>query len=221
MPEFIRQFKRVLATVLLSGAATAAFAGNSADIRVTGTITPGSCSIDVGNNGLFDLGKIPASSLNRGANTTLPGVSASFNVSCDAPLRFVLQAIDNRADSVFLIGGANVNFGVGFTPANEKIGDFYALFKGLSADGQPVGVTLSGDGGRTWNGADYTGSNALSTGKLQGFTVAPGGATSGPSAIQNLSGTFLVTGRIQDADNLTLTQEVSIDGSATIELVYL
>ncbi|WP_445147361.1 DUF1120 domain-containing protein [Dyella sp. Tek66A03] len=215
----MKLLKSVLASAMLAGSATAAFAGTTADISVTGTITPGSCTINIGNGGNFDVGTIPASSLNRGARTSLPPAHNSFSVNCEAPLRFALKGTDNRADSVdkWMVGGQE--FGLGVTSANEKIGSFYLSLGAMSADGSVVGSTESSDGGTSSVGISSGAPYVYTDGTLVGFTTETG--SNGPMAIQDLTGQLRANTTIRDADALTLTEAVPIDGSATIELVYL
>lgn len=53
-----------------------------------------------------------------------------------------------------------------------------------------------------------------------GFTDIEG-STSGPSAIQELISTVKVDAVINARQNLDLSQDVRLDGSATLEVVYL
>ncbi|WP_445147351.1 DUF1120 domain-containing protein [Dyella sp. Tek66A03] len=211
--------KAALATALLGGVTGVAFAGSTADISVTGTITPGSCSIDISNGGRFDLGTIPVSSLNADRSTQLSQAANSISVTCDAPVRFALRPVDNRADSSSGGGG----FGLGVTPSNEKIGSYNLAIVDATIDGNSEWSVLSNDGGTTWNKGFSSNLPAIwSPSVLLGYTVAPDSSASGPTAIQNLSGDLtILTPRIVATSNLTLTDEVPLDGSATIELVYL
>ncbi|WP_445147350.1 DUF1120 domain-containing protein [Dyella sp. Tek66A03] len=204
----------VLTTALFGGVTSVAFAGSTADISVTGTITPGSCSIDFGNDGKFDFCTIPANGLQPNSATRLSPKETPFSVACDAPVRFALGITDNRADS----GGSSSVLGLGFTPNDERIGGYSLAVSGLDVDGDAGTQIFSSDGGATWDSMTNT---IFSTSRLVGYASLPD-ATGGPTAIMNLSGTLTVSATyIQPASQLTLTNDVPLDGSATIELLYL
>lgn len=55
---------------------------------------------------------------------------------------------------------------------------------------------------------------------LLGFTKEPGTAD-GPAAIKDMQGSVKVIAQIQPTNELTLTEEVQVNGSVTINLMYL
>ena len=209
--------KCILTTALVGSVTSVAFAGPTADISVTGTIIPGSCSIDIGNGGKFDLGTIRTSSLNADSTTDLSSVTNPINVTCDSPMRFAFGVVDNQADS----SAGGKNFGLGVTPNNEKIGSYNVAIMSAVIDGNaPQSIVSSDDGGSTWVGSSYKPIGLIPAG-FAGFSDSASTGT-GPSAIQNLVGELsVVTPRIVATSTLTLTDDVPLNGSATIELHYL
>jgi len=196
-------------TFLLAGA-TCAFAASSTDLTVTGIITPVACTPNLSNGGLVDNGKISAGDLNPTTSTIVGTHPLQLTVACDAPARFALDPIDNRAGT----GTTSSWFGLGLTDDGEKLGYVQVLVKNALADGQPAQAIDSDDGGASWNRATVT---------SPGYLLSVGSATdsSVPIAVEDVTMDFEVRTFIARADSLTLTDEVVMDGSVTFEMKYL
>lgn len=205
-----------LFTLLLASAAPGAFA-QSADLSVTGKIFPVACSVELGNGGIVDLGDIGSGTLSPTEMTVLKTVEMPLAVSCNTPARVAFIGIDNAVDSAIV---ENV-YGLGRTPAGEKIGGADLRFYDIDIDGQRGYWTRSYDNGGTWSPADGT---YLQPPLMQhyhlGFT-AQTGAITGPDPIQQLRAKMLVIAKIAPSLQLTLTEDVAINGNATINLMYL
>lgn len=218
-----------LATLSLALAASMASFGaqaQSIDVRVIGTITPAACIPSLAGGGVVDYGNIAASTLNQTTATALPVRSVAFTITCDAPTRVALRAMDNRASSAvpgiiqIVSPGltAEHTFGLG-VGAGKNIGGFALQLEpgGITLDGSTAITNMaSSDGGATW------------TGRFGGYTRHDGRmmswATTGstvPTAFTTMAGTLDVHTVIDKAENLTLTSDVELDGLATLELVYL
>ncbi|WP_241076810.1 DUF1120 domain-containing protein [Achromobacter xylosoxidans] len=218
-----------LATLSLALAASMVSFGaqaQSIDVRVIGTITPAACIPTLAGGGVVDYGNIAAATLNQTAATALPPHSIAFAITCDAPTRVALRTLDNRASSVVpgvikivnpgLTDSTAFGLGVG---AGKNIGAFALQL-------EPVDITLDGssavtnmasaDGGATWSGP--FGGYARTDGAIMSWATT--GSTV-PTAFTTMAGTLDVYTAIDKAENLDLSNDVVLDGLATLELVYL
>lgn len=154
-----------------------------------------------------------AKDLNATQITLLPKVTLQMTVTCDAPVIFALKATDNRIGS-----GSGSGFGLGFINGTQKLGS-YSLTLGATgsppqADGETVQAIGSFDNGVTWERW-----NSFETGTY--LSVATLADASTPRATQQLVTPVAYSGYINRTDGLDLSNEVNIDGSATIEVLYL
>ena len=185
-----------------------------------GLITPMACTPAFSGGGLIDFGKISQQDLNQATGTRLPLKSLTLTVSCNAPGRYALRMHDNRDGSAHV--NSEIYYGLGLDSAGNKIGVYSVKFdpKQTVADALPVTYgTESTTGGVAWRTSN---SNPIDIGSrsLLGFTDVAG-STAGPSAIQNLTSTLTLEAVINAKQNLDLSVETPMDGSATLEVVYL
>lgn len=208
--------KTLIALAIASSAAIAptAFA-QSADLSITGRIFPGACVVELGNGGNADLGDIRLDSLQADMNTVLDDVDLPMSVSCESAVRFALQGVDNTGESSITAA----QYGLGFTPADEKIGGASLRLVDVTIDGSEGRARTSVDGGANWTIDLLPGSARIGKDHLLGFNVPQ--AEASPVAIENLQGTLNVQATIAPTSGLTITDDVPINGSATINLVYL
>ncbi|TFF09929.1 DUF1120 domain-containing protein [Pseudomonas sp. BCA14] len=194
-----------------------ASAASSVDLAVKGTITPSACMPSLSQGGKIDYGKISAKDLNQNNMTGLPIVTLQAAVNCEAPTLFALLTQDNRPERPVPVNPTL--YGLGVTTHNELIGTYFLdIRQPPLADGVPVTPLKSEDGGQTWNGAGIAQPWPPNT--FTGFGNKATGITA-PIPIQVLTFNIEVSPALMPAKDLTLTEEVSIDGSATLELRYL
>ncbi|WP_248731099.1 DUF1120 domain-containing protein [Pseudomonas sp. MWU13-2517] len=209
-------FVALAGTVLLVTCPWAS-AASSVDLTVKGTITPSSCTPSLSQGGKIDYGKIAAKDLNQTTWTELPKVTLQAAVDCEAPTLFALVTQDNRPARPVPISPEL--YGLGVTTHNELIGGYYLdIRQPPLADGVPITPLKSVDGGQTWKGGDIVTPWAPDT--FTGFGDRSSGQVA-PIPIQVLTFNIEVWPLLMPAKDLTLTEEVSIDGSATLELRYL
>ncbi|TPG80719.1 DUF1120 domain-containing protein [Pseudomonas arsenicoxydans] len=200
------------AALLLTGASSA-FAASSTDLTVKGLITPNACTPVLAGGGIADHGKFSVQDLNPDKHTYLPEIVMQMTVSCDAATSFAINPIDNRAGT----GTAGTYFGLGLINTNEKLGNFRVIPRNVMADGTHAQAILSTDGGETWlkEGATaFWGVNNI-------WSVGALGADIAPIAMKDLSLDLRVRTGIAPTNSLTLTDEVTLDGSATLQIKYL
>lgn len=207
----------LIALALLSGTARAA---STVDLAVTGLITPMACSPLLSSGGLVDFGKISRNDLNLTNGTRLPHKYLTLTVSCNAPGRFALRMRDNRDGTAHV--NSEIFYGLGLDTSGNKIGVYSVSFDPKQTVVDDLAVvygTESTTGGLAWRTANL---NPIDIGSrsLLGFTDVAG-STAGPSAIQTLTSTLKLEATLNARQNLDLSVETPMDGSATLEVVYL
>ncbi len=199
----------VLAT-LLAACTCGAFAASSTDLSVSGIITPASCTPSLSDGGVVDHGKLTAKDLHPDAPTSLQAGEMSLLVQCEGATFFTLTTVDNRA------GTSAINpahHGLGMINDDQKLGSVaFGVFDPV-ADSVPVQTIQSRDGGASWRPSSYLGHAAFTS-------FAPPGGPYTPMAMQTLSARLRAFTIIVPASNLTLLDEVPIDGQATLQLKY-
>ncbi|WP_339417688.1 MULTISPECIES: DUF1120 domain-containing protein [unclassified Pseudomonas] len=207
----------LIALLLLSGTAHAA---STVELTVKGLITPMACTPLLSSGGLVDFGKISRNDLNLTNGTRLPHKYLTLTVNCNAAGRFALRMRDNRDGTAHV--NSEIFYGLGLDSSGNKIGVYSVSFDPKQTVVDDLAVvygTESTTGGMAWRTANL---NPIDIGSrsLLGFTDV-GGSTSGPSAIQTLTSTLKLEATINARQNLDLSTETPMDGSATLEVVYL
>ncbi|HCT06706.1 MAG TPA: hypothetical protein DIW86_15195 [Pseudomonas sp.] len=207
----------LIALALSSGTAHAA---STVDLAVTGLITPMACKPLLSGGGLVDFGKISRNDLNLTNGTRLPHKYLTLTVNCNAPGRFALRMRDNRDGTAHV--NSEIFYGLGLDTSGNKIGVYSVSFDPRQTVVDDLAVvygTESTTGGLAWRMANL---NPIDVGSrsLLGFTDVVG-STAGPSAIQTLTSTLKLEATINARQNLDLSVETPMDGSATLEVVYL
>ncbi|QAY88159.1 DUF1120 domain-containing protein [Pseudomonas arsenicoxydans] len=201
------------AAVLLTGASSA-FAASSTDLTVTGTITPVACTPSLAKSGIVDYAKISVKDLNLTTATNLGAETIQLTLNCDESARFAIRTIDNRENTS--APSSDINYGLGLINGTEKLGYYNLRLQNPVAD-VPVTTLQSNDKGATWG---LSGAGLVRQSQWMGFGNQTAGVWA-PDALQNLSLDVWVNAFIARADSLTLTDEVKLDGSATLQIEYL
>jgi hypothetical protein len=199
---------------------SAAHAAATVELTVSGEITPMACTPVLSGGGMIDFGKISQKDLNQATGTRLPLKSLTLTVNCNAPGRYALRMRDNRDGTAHV--NSEIYYGLGLDSAGNKLGVYSVKFDPKQTVADALAVTYgteSTTGGLAWRTSN---SNPIDIGSnsLLGFTDVVG-STAGPSAIQNLTSTLTLEAVINAKQNLDLSVETLMDGSATLEVVYL
>lgn len=200
------------ATLLLTGASSV-IAASSTDLTVKGLITPNACTPALAGGGIADHGKFSVQDLNPDKHTYLPEIIMQMTVNCDAATPFAISPIDNRAGT----GTSGNYFGLGLINTHEKLGHFRVAPRNVMADATQAQAILSTDGGKTWlkeGSTAFWGVNNIWSVGAQRTVIAP-------IAMKELSLDLYVRTGIAPTNGLTLTDEVTLDGSATLQIKYL
>ncbi|MFL1546952.1 DUF1120 domain-containing protein [Pseudomonas sp. O39] len=206
------QPSRVLITAafLLAGISNV-MAASSVDLGVVGVITPSACTPTLSNNGMVDHGKISAQDFPDAGNKHLPKVTLQLVVSCKAAMLMAVKPTDNRAGSTFY--DYPEYFGLGLASGGEKIGWYMLVTRNAIADDITRSV-IESDDGESWRFADntYWGVGRMRTAQGTGWNPMP---------LTTLKVDLEVYTTLMDKNTLPITEEIQIDGSATIDVVYL
>jgi spore coat protein U-like protein len=198
---------RLMLTLLF---APPVLAASNTDLTVRGSITPSACMPLISGGGTIDFGKMAVKDLNAGQHTVLPNQSMQLSVRCEAPTFFTLTTVDNRAGS-----SANHHnwHGLGLTPEGEKLGGAAFHLYTPVADGVTARTITSLDGGVTWQPTNMlTHTMLMAVARVNQLE---------PIAVQDFDAEIRLYTHIAPADGLTLTDEVPVDGHATVQVNYL
>lgn len=187
-----------------------AHASSTTELSVTGQITPSACEPTLNAGGQYDLGKISARDLNADQPTRLPAHELQLNVTCEALTLVALEPSDNRSGSSY--SDLSYAFGLGLAKDTIKLGYMTLSLNSITAQGTPMDAI-----GSTWAGWSPT--PVLSPRFLTAFT--PNKLTPAPAPIQLLNARVQIIPTIAPANTLPLTEEIPIDGYATLTVKYL
>lgn len=210
--------KKSLATLtvaLMLASTGTAFAASTVELTVKGWITPTACTPSLSGGGIVDHSKISAKDLNVDRSTRLPRQTLQLTVNCEAQALFALSATDNRPGSATAATG----YGLGLIDKTQKIGNYHLLFANAVADNVAAFPIESTDGGASW--MDLDPDTAWQRLSLAAFGDGSSGNNRRPIPIKDVTTDLFVDTEIAPTSGLNLTNEVQIDGSATIEVKYL
>lgn len=197
-----------------------AAAGRSRETTLRASFAPAACEPVLSNAGVVDFGTLSSKDLNHDKSTRLPPKTLTLRVNCDAPTHFALRMQDNREGSATV--NSEVYYGLGFDQRNNKVGLYSLIFDPASAVADSFSRVYRTDStpyGAAWSTAN-TNPISIAQKSYLGFTDSAG-SNAGPVAIQHLTTGVKVEVIIAPASRLDLSSAVYLDGSATLEIVYL
>lgn len=198
-------------TALLLASTAPAFAASSVDLTVKGLITPSACTPNL--PGTVDFGKISAKDLNQESQTLLEAKTLQLTVSCEASTLFAINPVDNRVGSS-THGGA---YGLGLINGTQKLGRYFITLRNPVTDIPSIMLTMYTEG--RWTELDEA--ESVEPNRLFAFGDFNSESGWAPHALENAAVEIVLNTAIAPAKNLTLTNEVALDGSATLEVKYL
>jgi len=210
----------VLSTALL--APELVNAAETTELKVTGSVRPPACIPSFTGDGVIDYGTIPAKSLKAGQFTALPAKDISLTITCTAATQVAYRVADNRTSSkVYGIAGPDVfddfgNYGLGRSDG-KNIGGYKIQFTTNNSADSVAARNITSVNGQPWYANDYGNVNADIRYRF-GFTTT---ASAQPSAFKQLVTTLRVSAFINKPEELNLTHDVPLDGSATFEILYM
>lgn len=232
--------KTICALAVLATTSLPALA-ESVDVRVIGTINPTACTPTLSGLGTIDYGTIKPNELNNDTYTVLDEKQIDFTITCDAPAKMAITAVNGRPDTVagategaggaaiapegvtlFGTGGDTAVVGLG-VDGTTKIGGYGVRIDNstVTADGESVTTlnsSLGTSGDELWGTSAAGGLYHPTVHRAVSWGAA---GTRFPTAFTTLNGKLGVQAYINHASELDLTKPVRLDGLTTIELVYL
>jgi len=199
---------------------------DGADLTITGTIIPTSCTPSFADGNTVELGDIPAGSLNRDRQTELQNRNVTLSIRCSANAPMAIKVHDNQAHTQLpgiVVDGtdwAMYIYGIGQV-AGAKIGGYGLRYGIPTVDGKPSMIMYKQGGMANWDTPDtatLVGKNAVG-GNLRyswGGSLAAGPT---PGVVHTFPMTLVPV--IGPSANLPITSEIALNGSATFELLYL
>ncbi|MCA1325337.1 DUF1120 domain-containing protein [Herbaspirillum sp. alder98] len=210
------------ALVLAAAAATITVPGDalgaSTHLQVHGVVRPAACTPALQGDGTIDYLDVGYRSLSQTEINRLPTREIELSITCTAPARVGIRTVDNRSASKVafpsIIDQAAM-YGLG-TVGKTNIGAFRVAITKLQAGSVPLDLLVRGpQAGAIWTKSS-TGTvrtdQTLSWGDAN--TVAVG-------SYQRITATLGVTPVLNRASLLPANEIINLDGSATIEMVYL
>lgn len=206
----------VAATLALVGVGQT-LAASSVELSVKGSITPAACMPVLANGGVVDHGKISAKDLPFHGNTVLPEAKLQLSISCEAPTLVAVKSKDNRAGTSAENENFRPNFGLGLAAGDVKIGWYILKMINPTADDAP-GRLIESVNGQTWLDA------ADNTVWQPGWMRTVSGSGSGdpvPQPLTSMRTDVVIATTITRGRDLPLSEEILIDGNASLDIVYL
>lgn len=205
----------------VAGMLHARHSGRYRELTLRARFVPVACTPHLSNGGVVDYGTLLAKDLSATSENPLPTKTLAFAVSCDAPTPFALRMHDNRDGSA--TGGTDETaYGLDLDASQNKIGRFYLSIDPADFTGDALPTlyrTDSTSGGVAWSSASAR-QIPMASHSILGFTHIAG-STAGPVAIQTLAGTVRIKAYIAPLQSLDLRNVVYINGSGTLEIIYL
>lgn len=230
--------KKFIGVAILLSTFGAAQAATDAELSVIGIIKAPACNVAMLNDGVAAFGKIGRNVLSPTMATAIGNRQVDLTVTCDAVTLLAVKVTDNRADQ---IPGGNIKvsfdgsavpgpndhspasqLGLGKSPTNAAIGAYALAF------GKPVIDKIV---------ASHIGANNSGAVRLSSFDTASlhfdkntmthfAAHSSDASSNANMPGLvhvfpMAVAAAIDKSGNIPGTEDVELDGSATIEVLYL
>lgn len=231
-----------LATITLISASSA-FAADTVDLNVGGTIAATACTPALSGGGTIDFGDIKTDILNQDSYTALPKKLIDITITCDGMTKLAIFAVDNRPGTVGEGASRKVSGNEPFSPnvsdgtnakvvglgmdGQNKIGSYFMTFdtSTVTADGNSLNLMYYDDQtGQWWNSAPFNqifykpfaAKNYLSWGK-----AGTPGIPLQVLPFKTMTSKISVQAYIAKASSLDLTKPLKLDGSTTIEIEYL
>ncbi|WP_333496272.1 DUF1120 domain-containing protein [Kluyvera sp. CHPC 1.251] len=226
-----------------------ASAGSDVTLKVIGSIVPGACVPTLPNGGTIDYGTLRNEAIAPTGVTNklvqLGQKSMTLTVTCDNEIAVAVTSSDNRSSSNVGLNSTNSyiedgydngatdvhatsnGFGLGTTTNSVNIGAYSIAFDttAATADSTAVDVITTDDVNATtvtWaasNGAFCSLTSGCGA-AARALTVAEKGSLT-PKAFKVLTAPMVISAAVQDNSVLGTDDTITLDGNATISLVYL
>lgn len=206
--------KKTLLAISITALSSAALSAPIVNLKVQGSITPPTCTIESKNevDVVYNF-DISPSLFPVSGNLTLDGKSENIQIVCDATTYLAFEVEDNRSSSELELG--NNNFGLGIYDlggADTKIG-YYNIQMSNAKTQQNVGGDFVDVGILT--GTEYNTSSLLDKTQTTAWAIDVNNLAPG----QVFSADFEVTPTI-NADMKSISGDASLDGHAILTFKF-
>lgn len=205
-----------LVAVALLGGTSCVLAASSVDLTVKGSITPSACVPNLTQGGTVDYGKIPAKDLSVDTPTEFAPVTLQLSIDCEAPTLFALNAKDNRFGSS-LFPSLTWYYGLGYVNGTQKLGSYSLDLLNPVADSAVFPIHSFDQGQNWWK---FAGGMMRHT-YWNSFSDTPGVGPFLPKALRAVTADLQIITFVAPSKDLPIAQEVPLDGSASLDLLYL
>ncbi|QMR75419.1 DUF1120 domain-containing protein [Enterobacter sp. RHBSTW-00175] len=209
-----------LLTVTLSS-----YAGTSATLTISGTVTPAACTIAISGGGTLTFDPVSIEALPSTGTYTMTPKTIDTTVDCQNTAQAVaISFVDNRKDSVAThsdeLTDSNTAFGLGTNDDALKIGSYGIKITKVTAEGTE-GSLLSSTGktlASTWS--SLSSDAFVNNGTTAQYITYTDTSGSAPVSKKNYTFTLEVTPSIS-SDMKGITSTANLDGNTTINVDYM
>ncbi|EOL8958291.1 DUF1120 domain-containing protein [Cronobacter dublinensis] len=214
--------KLALASALMMAFGMNAYASDSVDLKVTGTLTLTACNPTFENGGVIDLGHIPIGNMTTADNDKVYEVVSvqhkkmDLTITCTADTAVGFTITDNKEGTIpaSLVSDFNGAYGFGNTADNKAIG-LYQLYENVATiDGAAASLIYSINGGERWSSAFALNHINVIYSFANKDEVVP---KSGKEFTLKLDTAYYFEKTVVES----VTDQLDFQGSTTFSLVYL
>lgn len=202
----------VVAAMMMSmgGAMAAAM---SSELSVKGHLAIPSCEITLGNNGVYDLGKVSNAVIEASRSTSMRELSGSLHVECEADTFLNFSVIDNRVGTASTVD--STHFGLGNVNGSGKLGYYKMKLGEASVDKVSVSVYSAPRGSTSISSTPVV---FVDKDKITGWANSENAQASG----QSFQATLTVEPVLASLKEMAgpITDSTKLDGSATLNFSY-
>ncbi len=204
-------FMRISTFTALLATAGAHAAPPSTELTVNGQLVVPNCLVAAADDGIYDLGKITATTIKPVANTPLAPIVKSWTISCDAETYLTLSPTDNRDSSS--INTTSGFYGLGNVNGSGKIGTYTVDILNGAVDGVKTSL--------------YTTSSTAISPQAEarihkGYRSGWAAGTNQQKSGKTFAADFKVTPTLASSAimNGPITEDTNIDGSMTLKFAF-
>jgi Protein of unknown function (DUF1120) len=195
-----------------------AMADDTASLKVTGTISPASCSVSLGGVSEVKLDPVKLADFTPGQDLELKEKEASLTITCEgAAAKFRLKATDSNNVGVSEPGDAHYSLGRNEQGGKNTPNGYYELSIDAASMASNNFVLKSTDSGAGQAWAQLGSASVPFDHDGEAFAFGAAGATE-PAALASLTVPLKI--RAVLAKDPIVTEEVALAGQTTIEILY-
>ncbi|MDQ0009499.1 type 1 fimbria pilin [Luteibacter jiangsuensis] len=195
----------------------AAMATDSAELKVSGTITPASCSVSILGPSEVQLDPVKLADFAPGQDLSLETKDANLSIDCQGtPARFRLKAVDS-GEGVSTDGANHYSLGRNEQGGSNKPNGYFKLSIDAGAmTSKYVLKSIDSGVGQAW-GTPGTGEVAFDH-DGEAFAFANEADATEPAALTDLTVPLKIAAVL--AKDPVVNEDVALSGRATIEIFY-